>query len=241
MNGDVEFTRHSAVFDPSAFREEVHIIGVGATGSSIGSECGRLGVPRMHVWDPDHVEPHNPPNSLIFTREHIGKPKVEVVAEYLHSGFGTVVMPHHEAFDGTKKIRGIVFLCVDDMDVMQQIWRTSIKYQPFVKMMVETRVNLDIGLVHTVFPMRKRDVDGFEGTFYSSKEAEQPACTAKIIVTTTSIIAGIATDKLIQYVSQDEAIPPVVKVEKGEGHSAADMFCLRPIVTTATDWDGEEL
>ena len=239
---DINFIRHSGLFNPDNFKEEIHIIGLGATGSGIASMLTRLGVPKMHGWDVDVVKDHNPPNSLIFTKFDIGKPKVQAIKDHLEAEFGIEFIAHQEHFESreNQKLRGIVFLCVDDMDVRSAIWKKSIRYNPSIKLMIETRVGLELGWIHAVYPMRKADIEGFEGTLYSSAEAEAPVCTAKIVITTTSIIAGIAVHKLVKYVAKEEILP---KISVGEittqDHSSATMFCLRPIIATAAAWQEE--
>ena len=248
--GVVNFIRHSGLFNPDNLKDEVHIIGLGATGSGIVSMLSRLGVPEMHCWDHDIVSDHNPPNSLVFTGNDIGRLKVDAVRDHLSNEFGTKIIVHPEKFESrsNQKLRGIVFLCVDDMDVRKDIWKKSIRYNPFIKLMVETRVGLELGFVHTVYPMRKTDVEGFEGTLYSSAQAEEPVCTAKIVITTTSIIAGIAAHKLVKYVTGEEILsavsigsPQVVpEGDESQIHSNATMFCLRPIIVTAATWQEED-
>ena len=231
----VDYWRQLDMFDPNSFHEDVHIIGVGATGSSIALYLAKFGVQRMHAYDFDAVEPHNLPNSLVFGRSDIGKPKVEALRERLLRDCGVEVVPHNEKVDGTHPVSGIVFLCTDTMSSRKAIWEGVIKYKLPVKLMVETRLGAEFGWVHTVRPLSPTDVKGFEDSMFSDEEGEGSPCTYRAIATTVGLIAGIASHKLIKF-AKNEEIKPVVRVEEGEHHSSADMFCIRPIVATAADW-----
>lgn len=232
-----DYWRQLDVFNPEAFREEVHIIGVGATGSWIAYILAKMGVNKIHAWDFDQVEVHNLPNQ-IFGRGDVGKNKVEALKERLETDCGCEVVVHAEKVDGSQKLGGIVYLCTDTMSSRKQIWEAiKSKYMLNVKLLIETRLGAEMGIVHTIRPLNRKDVKGFDQTFFSDEEGEESPCTYRAIATTVSIVAGIAAHKLVKY-SKGEEIKPVVKIAevKPEEHSNYEMLCIRPILITATDW-----
>jgi len=231
----VDYWRQLDIFDPGKFHEEVHIIGVGATGSTIALYLAKFGVQKMHAYDFDEVEAHNPPNSLVFGRSDIGKLKVEALRERLLHDCDVDVIAHNEKVDGTKPLQGIVFLCTDKMSQRKPIWENAIKFKLPVKLMVETRLGAEFGWVHTVRPSNLTDVKGFEDTLFNDEEGEEPPCTYRAIATTVGAIASIASHKLIKF-AKNESITPIVQIEEGKDHSSADMFCIRPIITTTSNW-----
>ncbi len=249
-----DYWRQLDVFDPTTFIEEVHIIGAGATGSVIAYLLAKMGVRKEHVYDFDRVTAHNSPNS-IFGQGDVGKLKVEALAERLLYDSNTTVIPHPVAIGSpdtdfgkkllkhnqdikfeTPKMKGIVFLCPDKMSVRQYAWEHMIKYNMGVKLMVETRLAAEFGIIHVVNPMHPIDVEAWEATLCSDDEAEESACTNRAIATTVFTISAIAAHKLIKF-HQNEPMSPKVIVKEGESHSNYDLFCIRPIITTATSWE----
>ena len=77
-----DYWRQLDVFDPEKFVEDVHIVGVGATGSWIAFVLAKMGVQKIHAWDFDFVEAHNLPNQ-ICGRQDVGFSKVEALARRL--------------------------------------------------------------------------------------------------------------------------------------------------------------
>ena len=234
-----DYWRQLDVFDPEAFSQEVHIIGVGATGSWIAFILAKMGVKKIHAWDFDTVEAHNLPNQ-IYGRADVGFPKVEALQRRLDADCGTVVVPHNEKVDGSQKLSGIVFVCTDTMTSRKQIWTSAIKLQLGVKLMVETRLGAEVGIIHTVRPTNRADVKGFDDSLFADADGEESPCTYRAIATTVSAIAGLAAHKLIKF-SAGEEMSPVLRVAQApaESHSNYDMLCIRPIVVTTADWGKE--
>ena len=235
------FWRQLDIFNPEDFNEEVHVIGVGATGSWIAYMLAKSGVRKIHAWDFDDIAPHNVPNS-IYGNNDIGKLKVSALAEKLDRECDCVVVQHPEKVDGSQKLSGFVFLCTDTMSSRQEIWEKAIKLKPNVKLMIETRLGAEFGMIHTVRPLMKLDIEGFEGQLYSNDEAEESPCTYRAIATNVSVIAGMAAHKLIKYAS-GETLSPIVRLQEehptsevGDEHSGIEMFCIRPIIATAAAW-----
>ncbi len=230
-----DYWRQLDVFNPEAFNEEVHVIGVGATGSWIAYLLAKMGIRKIHAWDFDTIEPHNLPNQ-VYGRQDVGKTKVEALASRLLADCGTEVVPHREKVDGTKKLSGIVFLCTDTMSSRKEIWEKAIKFHLDVKLMVETRLGAEIGIIHTVRPTNRRDVQGFDESLFSDGEGEESACTYRAIATTVAAVAGLAAHKLVKFVAGEEMSPVVTVAPAANEHSNYEMLCIRPILVTATDW-----
>lgn len=230
-----DYWRQLDVFNPEAFADVVHIIGVGATGSWIAYILAKMGIKQIHAWDFDIVEAHNLPNQ-IYGRQDVGKTKVEALTEKLSIECGTEIIPHNERVDGSQKLSGIVFLCTDTMSSRKQIWERAIRYQLSVKLMVETRMGAELGIVHTVKPCHSPDVKGFEETLFGDDEGEASPCSYRAISTVVSIIAGIASHKLIKFAVGHE-FSPVVKVQDGSENSNYEMVCIRPTLITACNWN----
>lgn len=71
-------------------------LGSGGLGSTVALNLVRLGVKRIYILDKDTVEYHNLNRQLLFSKEDIGKPKVEAAAKALqHHNIRTEIIPLH--------------------------------------------------------------------------------------------------------------------------------------------------
>jgi molybdopterin/thiamine biosynthesis adenylyltransferase len=61
------------------------LLGVGGLGSGVAVSLARLGVKKLILIDKDVVDPSNLNRQLLFSPQHVGKPKVEVAAEILRT------------------------------------------------------------------------------------------------------------------------------------------------------------
>jgi len=248
------YWRQLDVFDPDKFNEEIHILGVGAAGSWTAYLLAKLGVHKLHVWDFDVVVEHNCPNQ-IFGRGEVGMLKVDALKDRLWRDCACEVVTHKvaiadpESEEGKRllelgvkledmvipKLKGIVYLAMDSMSARWFAWENCIKLNPYVKLMVEIRLAAEFGQVHVVNPLHMTDINNFEATLCKNDEAEESACTNRMIATTAAAICSIAAHKVVKFAS-GEPMKNVVKVEESEGHSNYDMLCIRPIVMTTANW-----
>lgn len=192
--------RHMEVFDPDMFgRSRVDVIGCGATGSRIAVSLAKLGVTSIHIWDFDKVEEHNVANQM-FGNDHVGQQKVAALADIIMTQTGTEVEAHDEEVDGSQPLGEYVFLLTDTMKSRKEIWEKGIRFRPFIKLMVETRMGADNGRVYAVNPCSPSHKDEWEGTLYDDEEAEVSACGASTTVgPTAEIISGMAVWQFIKF------------------------------------------
>lgn len=201
--------RHSDVFDYRRALHNIHVVGCGATGSHIGLYLAKLGVgPRMILWDGDHVEQHNVPNQA-FGNQHVGLNKAEALSTMIKEYTGDAVKRVMPVFFDPDKhtLSGVVVLVVDSMDVRKDIWDRSIKFNPYVSYMIETRMGTTDGMIYSVDPRRREDVARWEDTLYSSAEAQASACgTTQTLGPTAIVIAGMAVWRYIDYVTNKKEL-----------------------------------
>lgn len=102
-------------------RMHIGIVGLGSVGSSVAESIARLGVERVTMVDPDHVEEHNLDRLLNATNDDIGKRKVDVAVKAVlqHSTAAhPEVVTYPTSVHDTDAYRAIldcdiVFSCVD--------------------------------------------------------------------------------------------------------------------------------
>ncbi|MDO8669365.1 MAG: ThiF family adenylyltransferase [Candidatus Buchananbacteria bacterium] len=212
----VDYWRQLDLFDPGKFQDEVHVIGVGATGSYVAYLLAKMGVQDIHVYDFDEVEDHNLPNQ-VYRLKDVGRPKVEALQEIILEATGIGITAHNEAVTANSKLKGVIFLMVDSMDIRRDIWDGALKFKLPVKFMVETRMAIDNGRVYAILPSNLSDIRMWESTLYSDEEAEESPCTNRSISPTVSYIASVAVWKLIKWFN-------------GEDYQKELIVCARPMV-----------
>lgn len=200
----VDYWRQLDLFSPEKFGDkDVHVVGVGATGSYVAFLLAKMGVQNIHVWDFDDVEPHNLPNQ-IFRLKDVGRAKVDALAEIILDATGIQVTTHNAAVTGETKLKGVVFLLVDSMDIRKDIWAGALKFKLPVEFMVETRMAIDNGRIYAIRPSNPGDIKLWEGTLYSDDEAEESACTNRAVGPTVTYLASLAVWKLIKWFNGED-------------------------------------
>lgn len=123
----MDLSRHISVFNPASVKNDIHIIGVGATGSFVAMQIARMGVPVLNIYDFDDVEIHNIPNQYYDT-EDIGKLKIDALDEKLHKINPDITVNKSNAkvtAEDISKMEGYVFLLVDSMKVRKELWEAA--------------------------------------------------------------------------------------------------------------------
>ena len=196
----IDPTRHLSVFKPHAFgKRQVDVIGCGATGSRVVLSLAKLGVENIHVHDFDVVEEHNLANQ-VFGKEDIGTLKVVAIARIVERDTGQMIHVHSERVDGKQGFGEIVFLLTDTMSSRKEIWENGLKFKPFVRLLIETRMGVDNGRVYTLNPSKLKHVRAWEKTLSSDEETEVSSCGASISVgPTAEIVSGLSVWQMVRW------------------------------------------
>lgn len=202
---DIDYWRQLDLFSPTKFgNKEVHVVGVGATGSWTAYFLAKIGVQNIHVWDFDSVEGHNLPNQIYRLNKDVGKLKVAALHEIIFEATGLKITIHKEMVDDKTPLKDIVFLMVDSMDDRKKIWLGAIKMKLAVELMIETRMAIDHGRIYTICPIKPGDVKFWEDSLYSDEESEPSACTNRSIAPTAGIIADTSIWQMIKWFNGEE-------------------------------------
>lgn len=197
----MNYSRQEGWFNPSEFKQTVHVIGCGATGSFVAMQLVKMGVRKLHVYDFDVVEEHNVANQ-IFSLANIGQKKVDAFKQWSLNNSDELqkIVVHDEKVTGDTELSGIVFVLTDTMESRREIWEGALRYNPNVELVIETRMSVNCGRVYTLSPMKPTYVSAYEGTFYEDEEAEVSFCGSSLsIVPTAMEIASRAVWKLLKY------------------------------------------
>lgn len=129
-------------FNPTKVKERVHIIGCGASGSTVAELLARAGLGKITLYDFDKVESHNIANQM-FKDNDIGRNKAEAVKDMMLSinpdANGIEVV--QEGYTN-QRLSGYVFLMVDNIDLRRKICEDNVK-NPYIKAVFDARLRLE--------------------------------------------------------------------------------------------------
>ena len=219
-----DYSRQLDVFDPQKFgNTPVHVIGAGATGSWVVLMLAKMGVQNIHVWDFDKVEEHNLPNQA-FGTSHVGKQKVESIGFIAKAFADCEITVHNERVDGSQRLSGIVFMLTDTMSSRKEIWEKAIKLKPQIKLLVETRMDLEGGFIYCVNPINTAQIKEYESSFYTDEQAAVSACgTSQSLIATGIQISSIAVWCMINFHNGD-SVPNLISVSSKYNTTLADKW-----------------
>lgn len=197
--------RHLEVFKPEAFgNQQVTVIGLGATGSRIAMSLAKLGIKNLHLYDFDKIEYHNVANQ-IFGNDNVGVGKAECIEALITLSTGEKPKIFDKEVNGSENLGQYVFLLTDTMESRKKIWEKGIKLNPQIKLLVETRMDVDNGRVYAINPLNPKHIEQYEGTFYDDEKTVTSACGATSTVgSTAEIISGLAVWEFIKHVDSEK-------------------------------------
>lgn len=152
----MNLNKHLEFLEPTAYRKQIHIIGVGAIGSRIAEVLTRLGFTDLHIYDFDKVEDGNITNQL-YTFHDIGELKTDALSKKLLEINPHIKVTSHGAYI-KQKLKGTVFLCVDSIELRREIIQAQV-----------TNTNIDLMLDTR---MRLTDAQGYTAVWNNAKHIE---------------------------------------------------------------------
>lgn len=184
----------------------VHIIGVGAIGSTLANMLVRMGVQHLHLYDMDIVEMKNICNQEYF-ENFIGTPKVEALYYILNTINPNVQLTIHK--DGWKpgtRMSGYIFICVDNIDLRREIVEDNL-INKYIKAMFDFRMRLtDAQHYAADFKNLNYLLKTMQFTHEEAK-AETPvsACGTDLnIITTVRTICSLGLSNFINFVKENK-------------------------------------
>lgn len=199
----IDISRHRELIDTEKFNDQVHIIGVGATGSFVAYALAKLGIKTINVYDFDVVEEHNVANQL-FSINDIGKLKVDALAEIIKRDTGIEIKTNNVRVTN-QTMNGYVYVMVDSMASRKEIFNNVVKFKPYIKLAVEPRMGLDMCRIYNINPIDMDILKFYESTLYKDEEAEVSACGSTMSVITSSLfVASYVVRQLINHVNEVE-------------------------------------
>lgn len=202
----MDLTKSFEFFDPSLVNGRVHIVGCGSVGSTIAENLARNGITKFTLWDFDKVEGKNIVNQMFFSR-HIGKLKVEALAEILcdiNPECADQIQIQPKGWEG-RLLSGYIFLCVDSIELRREFVEKHMK-SLFVKAVFDFRTMLTGAQHYAADWSNEASKNYLLSTMqFSHDEAAQEAPVSACGVTlgvaqTVRIICGFGATNFINFV-----------------------------------------
>jgi len=163
-----------------AWPDNVHLIGVGGIGTHVLVTLVELGVREVHIWDDDIVSAHNRPTQFIYTKQDIGKPKVEGALKFIErQGFDTTVIPHNERVCADTDLSGIVISGVDTMASRMVIWEAVQSSGAMTPIYIDGRIGDECLHVLTLDPCDPIAVKRYERSLIPDSRSKDRSCTTR--------------------------------------------------------------
>lgn len=185
--------RTSVLADMDAFNalHKVDLVGCGVTGSRIGMDLVKSGIP-IRVWDDDIVGAENL-RSQLYGTDDIGRHKVDAFVRTMRQQSDTNIEICRKRVESYDHLRSVVFLAVDTMAARKEIWERCILMSPSVDLLVDTRLGKDYGHILCLNPHDENHIDGWDEEWFPDEEADDRVCGEKSSVgPTAGILAGYA-------------------------------------------------
>ena len=205
----MDLSRHISVFNPAAVKNDIHIIGVGATGSFTAMMLARMGVPVINIYDFDDVEIHNIPNQYYDTGD-LGKLKAEALADKLR-----LINPDITVNVGKEAVKaedianmsGYLFSLVDSMKVRKELWEAAKANTKLINVW-ESRLGSDQARVYSLPIEQGKDYTRYEQDFYDDDNAEVSACGTSItVLPIVMMTASLMIVQFIDLVMENPVVP----------------------------------
>ena len=183
----------------------IHIIGIGAIGSTIATMLARMGVEKLYLYDLDQVEMKNICNQE-YLDKHIGLPKIDALSGYLKEINPDIkVINNRKGWQPGTRLNGYVFLCVDNIDLRRQIVEENL-INKYIKAMFDFRMRLTDAQHYAA---DFKNLEYLLKTMQFSHEeakAETPvsACGTDLnVITTVRTICSLGLSNFINFVKED--------------------------------------
>lgn len=164
----------------------VSVIGVGAIGRQVALQLACLGVPRLQLIDFDVVESTNV-TTQGYAAADIGRSKAAATRDAIRLIDQRIeTQTIEDRFRPSTRLGAAVFCCVDSITARGAIWRSSGRISRF---WCDGRMLGEV--IRVLCSADEQGREHYPTTLFAQGEAEPGRCTAKGVIYTASIAAGL--------------------------------------------------
>ncbi len=172
----------------------ISVIGVGAIGRQVALQLASLGARQLMLVDFDEVEEVNV-TTQGYLQEDVGKSKVLATAQAISRIDSSIEVSQICArYRPGLPTGDAIFCCVDSISARSAIWRSAGRTAQF---WVDGRMLGEVIRVLTVAGEDGREY--YPTTLFAQAEAMTGACTARGVIYTAAIAAGLMTGQFTRW------------------------------------------
>ena len=152
------------------------------------------------------MEKHNVANQA-FGLSHVGQPKVDALASIIKNETGLGVTTHNERVSQNVPMGPFVFLLTDTMSSRKEIFQNCIQFNPYVNLMIETRMGTYEGRIYAIQPKNLNHSREWLKNWYPDPEVNESVCRgATTIGATADILSGYTVTTFMRYVKDPSSV-----------------------------------
>jgi sulfur carrier protein ThiS adenylyltransferase len=176
---------------------KVSVIGVGAIGRQVALQLAALGVTRLQLVDFDVVEATNV-TTQGYLNSDLGQTKVAATGAAVHQIDPDIELELLEdRYRPQQAVGEAVFCCVDSISARAAIWRSV---APRCRFWCDGRMLAEVMRILTVAEDQGRS--HYPKTLFQQVEAQTGACTARGVIYTAGIAAGLMLHQFCRWLRQ---------------------------------------
>ena len=177
---------------------EVTVIGIGAIGRQVALQLAALGVVKLQLFDFDTVETTNV-STQGYLKADVGQTKVAATGSTVHAIDPAIELELIEDRYRPQQhaVGEAVFCCVDSISARAAIWRSV---GPRCRFWCDGRMLAEVMRVLTVADDQGRD--HYPTTLFQQVEAQAGACTARGVIYTAGIAAGLMLHQFCRWLRE---------------------------------------
>lgn len=203
MTDEFDYWRQLGILPPSTLTgKSVIVVGAGGIGSPSILAIGKMGMPKITIYDDDIVDKHNLPNQL-YRIQDVGKLKVLAMQEICKEFTGCAVDPRPRLYTENDRPDTFLISAVHSMEARKAIWRT-VRYNIKVPFYVEARMGIEVLKIYSLRPTDPNAVSWYERTLHGDDKAVQAPCTERAIAYTSLIAGGLIANQIKKYIVGEE-------------------------------------
>lgn len=188
----MDLNKHLEFFDPISIKDPIHIIGVGAIGSTVAEMLARLGFAELNIYDFDTVAPYNITNQM-FRFKDIGALKVDALTDILKEINPDIRVNSFPAgWQPSTALSGYIILSVDNIETRRAIVEQN-RYNEYIKGMFDYRMRLTDAQHFAANWSEEKEVDTFWNGMQFSQEESVEATPVSACGTTLSVTPTVRT------------------------------------------------
>ena len=172
------------------------VIGVGAIGRNVAVQLAAIGLPSMHIFDPDRVDMTNITTQGFFNEDY-GNSKVSCVQSFISNIDPNIkVTGIDDRYRQIYRLGQVVFCCVDSITDRAFIWEAA---KDQCKLFIDGRMQGETIRILVADSDNISSKIKYEDTLFVQEEAQEGNCTAKSTIYAANIAAGLMVHQFTRW------------------------------------------